>query len=162
MIIVSDTTPLMTLLKCNQLTLLNKMYGTVLIPPAVYSELTENSLYAEEAEIIKNASFLEVRKITNPERVQFLLNSTGLDLGETEAIVLAENTKADLLLMDEVMGRMIAKQMGFTIAGAIGILIAARTEGLISSEEVKAIVNKLRSSGQHIGEPLLKKLLETS
>ena len=162
MIIVSDTTPLMTLLKCNQLTLLNKMYGTVLIPPAVYSELTENSLYAEEAEIIKNASFLEVRKITNPERVQFLLNSTGLDLGETEAIVLAENTKADLLLMDEVMGRMIAKQMGFTIAGAIGILIAARTEGLISSEEVKTIVNKLRSSGQHIGEPLLKKLLETS
>ena len=83
-------------------------------------------------------------------------------MGETEAIVLAENTKADLLLMGEVMGRMIAKQMGFTIAGAIGILIAARTEGLISSEEVKAIVNKLRSSGQHIGEPLLKKLLETS
>ena len=162
MIIVSDTTPLMTLLKCNQLILLNKMYGTVLIPPAVYSELTENSLYAEEAEIIKNADFLEVRKITNPERVQFLLNSTGLDLGETEAIVLAENTKADLLLMDEVMGRMIAKQMGFTIAGAIGILIAARTEGLLSSEEVKTIVDKLRSSGQHIGEPLLKKLLETS
>ena len=56
---------------------------------------------------------------------------------------------------------MIAKEMGFTIAGAIGILIAAKTAGFLSSDEIQIIVTKLRSSGQHIGEPLLKKLLES-
>lgn len=160
MIIVSDTTPLMTLLKCNQLELLNKMYGTVLIPSAVYSELTNNPLYEDEAEIIRNCDFLEVHEISDKARVQMLQNTTGLDLGETEAIVLAENTKADLLLMDEVMGRMVAKEMGFTIAGAIGILIAAKTEGLLSSDEIKTVVELIRESGQHIGESLLKKLLD--
>ena len=161
MIIVSDTTPLMTLLKCDHLDLLKKMYGSVLIPSAVYKELTDNPLYEQEAQIIKNCDFLEIKEITNKARVQTLLNSTGLDLGETEAIVLAETTNADLLLMDEVMGRMIAKEMGFTIAGAIGILIAAKTEGLLSSDEITTTVSKLRSSGQNIGEPLLRKLLES-
>lgn len=160
MIIVSDTTPLMTLLKCNQLELLNKMYGSVLIPSAVYSELTDNPLYEEEAEIIRNCDFLEVREISDKSRVQMLQNSTGLDLGETEAIVLAESINADLLLMDEVMGRMIAKEMGFTIAGAIGILIAAKKAGFLSSDDTRNVVDLIRESGQHIGEPLLKKLLE--
>ena len=162
MIIVSDTTPLMTLLKCDHLDLLKKMYGSVLIPSAVYNELTDNPLYEQEAQIIKDCDFLEVKEITNKERIRTLQSSTGLDLGETEALVLAEITNADLLLMDEVMGRMIAKEMGFTIAGAIGILIAAKTEGLLSSDEIKITVSKLRSSGQHIGEPLLKKLLESN
>ncbi len=161
MIIVSDTTPLMTLLKCDHLDLLKKMYGNVLIPKAVYTELTDNPLYEKEALIVKNCDFLEVKEITNKDRVISLQNSTGLDLGETEALVLAESTKADLLLMDEVMGRMVAKEMGFTIAGAIGILIAAKTEGLLSADEIKTTVSKLRLSGQHIGETLLKKLLES-
>lgn len=150
----------MTLLKCDHLDLLKKMYGNVLIPEAVYTELTDNPNYKQEAQIIKNSDFLEVREITNRERVQFLQSSTGLDLGETEALVLAETTEADLLLMDEVMGRMVAKEMGFTIAGAIGILIAAKTEGFLSSAEILTTVSKLRSSGQHIGEALLKKLSE--
>ena len=162
MIIVSDTTPLMTLLKCDHLDLLKKMYGSVLIPSAVYNELTDNPHYEQEAKIIKDYDFLEVKEITNKERIRTLQNSTGLDLGETEALVLAEITNADLLLMDEVMGRMIAKEMGFTIAGAIGILIAAKTEGFLSADEIKITVSKLRSSGQHIGESLLKKLLESN
>ena len=150
----------MTLLKCNQLDLLKRMYGSVLIPSAVYSELTDNPLYENEAEIIRDCDFLDVREISDKARVKVLQNSTGLDLGETEAIVLAETTKADLLLMDEVMGRMVAKEMGFTIAGAIGILIAAKTEGFLSSDEIKTVVELIRESGQHIGEPLLKKLLD--
>ena len=58
------------------------------------------------------------------------------------------------------MGRMVAKEMGFTIAGAIGILIAAKTEGMLSPDEIKTVVELIRESGQHIGEPLLKKLLD--
>ena len=80
----------------------------------------------------------------------------------TPLMTLLKCDHLDLLLMDEVMGRMIAKEMGFTIAGAIGILIAAKTEGFLSADEIKITVSKLRSSGQHIGESLLKKLLESN
>ena len=48
----------MTLLKCDHLDLLKKMYGSVLIPGAVYAELTDNPLYEQEALIIKNCEFL--------------------------------------------------------------------------------------------------------
>ena len=43
MIVVSDTTPIISLLKAGQLELLRKLYATVLIPTAVYRELTENT-----------------------------------------------------------------------------------------------------------------------
>ena len=49
MIVISDTTPIISLLKVQQLQLLQRLYGTILIPNAVYRELTENPSFAEEA-----------------------------------------------------------------------------------------------------------------
>ena len=55
MIVVSDTTPIISLLKINRLNLLEKSFGKVLIPNAVYEELTADIRFIEEAKIIKNA-----------------------------------------------------------------------------------------------------------
>lgn len=52
MIVVSDTTPLISLLKADALALLESLFGEVTIPDAVYSELTSNPDFADEAEII--------------------------------------------------------------------------------------------------------------
>ena len=59
MIVVSDTTPIISLLKADYLELLEKLYGKVIIPKAVYQELIENPAYEREAEIIKNTEFLK-------------------------------------------------------------------------------------------------------
>ncbi len=56
MIVVSDTTPILSLLKAGKLELLQKLYGTVLIPTAVYRELTENERYAKESKVIKTVA----------------------------------------------------------------------------------------------------------
>ena len=48
MIVISDTTPIISLLKANHLELLEKLYGNVLIPEAVYQELTSNPAYEKE------------------------------------------------------------------------------------------------------------------
>lgn len=56
MIVVSDTTPIISLLKINRLDLLEKAFGEVLIPNAVYEELTADKRFAEEAKMIQNAS----------------------------------------------------------------------------------------------------------
>ena len=58
MIVVSDTTPLISLLKADALSLLESLFGEVLIPDAVYMELTSNPDFADEAGIINHSSFI--------------------------------------------------------------------------------------------------------
>ena len=50
MIVVSDTTPIISFLKINRLDILEKLFGEVLLPEAVYDELTSNQVFLDEAE----------------------------------------------------------------------------------------------------------------
>jgi len=105
MIVVSDTTPIISLMKASRLDLLRELYGKVLIPKAVYRELTENAAFAKEAGIIKDINYLTVVSVENEKSVSVLRNVTGLDAGESEALIMYDEQKADLLLMDEHKGR---------------------------------------------------------
>ena len=146
MIVVSDTTPLISLLKINRLDLLEKLFGKILIPQAVFNELTV------EANQIKNKKFILVKAVNKFESVGILKRAVGLDQGESEAIVLADELKADLLLMDEAKGRKVSVEMGHKIIGTIGILMAAYEEQELTSDEVKDCIDGLQRSGRHIGQ----------
>ena len=69
MIVVSDTTPLITLMKASRLELLEKLFGTVHIPKAVFDELTCNAAFAEEADLIRSSPFIQVVAVRDPSRV---------------------------------------------------------------------------------------------
>ncbi|WP_461878363.1 DNA-binding protein [Fusicatenibacter sp.] len=97
MIVVSDTTPLISLLKINRIDLLEKLFGDVLIPQAVFDELTANERFQLEANRIRQTKFIVVKPVNNPESANILKRATGLDQGESEAIVLTDELKADLL-----------------------------------------------------------------
>ena len=125
MIVVSDTTPLISLLKIKRIGLLEKLFGEVVIPQAVFTELTVDIRFDEEAEVIKNEKFISVKEVSNMASVNILKRATGLDQGESEAIVLSDEIQADILLMDEAKGRKISDQMGIHIMGTIGILMVA-------------------------------------
>ena len=159
MIVISDTTPLISFLKINRLDLLKTLFEIVQIPKSVFAELTENIKYRDEAEIIKNSMFIHVIDDIDENYVSLLRRSAGLDLGESEAIYLADNKKADLLLMDEARGREVASRMGIKIMGTIGILGLAYEVSLISKEEIKQAIDILRDSGRHISERLYEQLL---
>lgn len=105
MIVVSDTTPLISLLKIERLDLLEKLFGEVMIPQAVYDELTVDERFKLEAIQIRQKDFIKVKTINNSESASILKRATGLDQGESEAIVLTDELKADILLMDEAKGR---------------------------------------------------------
>ena len=102
MSVVSDTTPLISLLKINRIDLMEKLFGAVMIPTAVFDELTADKRFQLEANQITQTKFIVVKPVTNPESASVLKRATGLDQGESEAIVLTDELKADLLLMDEV------------------------------------------------------------
>ena len=131
MIVISDTTPVISLLKADRLELLRELYVTVLMPEAVYKELTENPVYIKEAEIIKKTHFLSVARVENTTSVNILRAITGLDAGESEALILYGEQRADLLLMDERKGRSVAKQLNIMFMGTVGILMLAFDKNLL-------------------------------
>ena len=79
MIVVSDTTPLISLLKINRLDLLERLFGKVFIPDAVFHELTVDERFQLEADQIKKKKFIEVKSINHPESASILKRATGLD-----------------------------------------------------------------------------------
>lgn len=160
MIVVSDSTPLISLMKVSQLGILQKLFGEVLIPEAVFSELTSNDAYPEEAALIENSAFVKVVKVSDDKAVSLLQRATGLDRGESEAIVYADDNHADLVLMDEVQGRNVAKGMGLRIMGTVGILINAFREGFLQKTDVVQALNLMKETGRHISDRLIQDALD--
>ena len=132
------------------------MFGEVLIPHAVYTELTDNPDFSDEAEIIRNCSFIKVVTVKEQSAVELLQRATGLDLGESEAIIYADNTKADVLLMDETKGRQVARSMGIYFMGTIGVLLFAYEENVLSGSDAIEILDKLKNANRHISEELFQ------
>lgn len=123
-------------------------------------ELTSNPKFAEEVLAITNSDFIYRVNLEDQKSVTLFKRATGLDIGESEAIILSDNLNADFLLMDEVKGRKIAIQMGIHIMGTVGILLLAYDLGILSAEDIKAIVELLRNSNRHISEKLFKQLID--
>lgn len=159
MIIISDTTPIISLIKINRLDLLEKLFVEVLVPNAVFKELTTNTLFTNEAEIVKKSSFLKVSSVQNQKSLQLLQAVSGLDDGESEAIILADELKSNILLMDERKGRKVAQKLGINITGTIGILIQAYNEGMISDVEVKSYLNQLKNTNIRLSDSLIQQAL---
>lgn len=159
MIVIADTTPIITLLKIGHFDILRDLYKNVHIPRAVFRELTENSDYVDEALAVRRADFLIIRDDISAEKVDLLRRATGLDQGESEAIILADTNETKVLIIDESHGRAVAEQMNIKITGVIGVLIAAYKKNLLSDTQIKESVDVMRQSNRFISETLYKLLL---
>lgn len=157
MIIVSDATPIISLAKIEKLDILGRFYDEVLMPKAVYDEVCRNPAFRAEAEAIQKCVFMKVRTVSRTQSVK-ILRAAGLDLGESEAIVLADTLLDSLLLMDERKGRQIAQNMGIRITGTLGILLKAKNLGMIDT--IKPLLDKLLQENIRIGEALYHSILE--
>jgi len=156
-IVVSDATPIISLAKIDMLDFLGKFYSEVVLPEAVFNEVCSNPVFTDEAETVKNSAFIRVETVSNQQSVK-ILRAAGLDLGESEAIVLADSLSDSLLLMDERKGRQIAQSMGIRIIGTLGILLQAKKQGLI--DKIKPLLDSLIDANIRISENLYNSVLE--
>lgn len=160
MIVISDTTPLISLMKIGKLQLLRELFGEVKIPNAVFSELVSNPSFKNEAMQIQESEFIHKVDVSDRKAVQLIRRATGLDAGESEAIILTDEISGNLLLMDEAKGRTVAKNMGINVMGTIGMLMIAQEKNMLTYEEIVKSIDVLRSSGRHISDKLYNQLLE--
>jgi predicted nucleic acid-binding protein len=138
-LIVSNTSPISNLAKVGQLSLIEALYGRILIPRAVYEELLDERAGETVIAAVKSSTWIEVRFSQNQLLVDEL--RTRINIGEAEAITLADEVKATRLLIDERLGRQAAKDLGLKVTGVLGILLAAKKEALITS--VKPVMDNL-------------------
>ena len=157
-IVVSDTTAITHLAKIGALDLLRKLYVEILIPDAVFTELSKAKKTQPGALQVLNSKWIKVVKINNQSIVNKLTNH--LDLGESEAIALSIELQSDVLIIDEVKGRDIAKKLGRNIIGMIGVLLEAKKKGYIKT--VKPYLDKLRATGFILGEDIYQLALKLS
>jgi hypothetical protein len=155
-IIVCDTSPINNLAAINQLNLLHQLYGTVVIPKAVYQELIAPDFPVAGAIEVQTQGWIQTYQVKNNAVVEALQNE--LDRGEAEAIALALELQADQLLIDERLGRTVAARLNLRFTGILGILIEAKSQTLIS--EVKPMLDALiNQAGFWVTEPLYERVL---
>jgi uncharacterized protein len=121
-IIVSDSSPLITLSRAQQLDLLREFYGQVVIPREVYEEVTVAGAGLPGAEEVRNAPWIHLRPLLSAPSATLKAACSGLGAGERNAIYLALALKADVVLIDEEKARRAAKSAGLEVAGCIAVL----------------------------------------
>lgn len=153
MIVISDTSAITNLAAIQHLHLLPQLYARVTIPEAVYRELVDINPPVPGAIEAQSAAWLEVRQILDRALVDRLQTEARLDFGESEAIALAVELNADLLLIDERRGRAEADRLGLRITGLLGILVEAKCRNLIVA--VKPLMDALIATSEFRVSPIL-------
>lgn len=136
MTVVFDSSALITLARIGRLELLHRMVGTVHVPDAVFEEVVQKGAGRPGSAEVAQADWV---------------------LRPAEAIILAKELVADLLVIDDAAARRIAETEGQLVVGLLGLLIYAKTRGLVP--EVKPLLDEMLASGFFLDESRYHSLL---
>jgi len=152
MIVVADTSPINYLIQIDQVSVLSSLYGRVLIPPAVFQELTHSAALPEVRDwALARPVWLEILTPKSP------LQLPRLDPGESEAIALALESNADVLLIDDHAGRDAAARQGLKVAGTLSVLDDADEAGLLRFDDAVA---RLKETSFRISALVLAEIVQ--
>ena len=163
---VSNTSPVIYLVKIGVLSEIFHLFEKLLIPPHVYEEIKRgHKKHPEEVSIVE--SLIEQKKIRvielNDESTLFakkLIKKTNrLHLGEVAAIALAKQEGVDIILMDDKVGHEIAKLYSLKPLRTTALLLLMLKRGKIKFREFKDLLIKLVTSGYYITADLYENLL---
>ncbi len=158
--VVSDSSPLNYLALLSDFDLLRRIYGTLVIPPAVYSEVVESGVAYPVARAVQAAlgKWISVAVAPDASQVADLQREHRLDPGESEAILVAESLGKLPLLMDERRGVECARSRGLVVIRTPLIYADARILGLVGS--VRAKLDELRANGFHLSDRHYEMIVE--
>lgn len=153
--IVSNSTPLIALAKINRFYLLKDLFHEIIIPKAVYEEVVTSGKGRSGHNELANADWIQCHQVHNHDLVAFLRIS--LDAGESEAIALAREIGADLLLIDDRDGRRVAESVNNAITGTIGLLLRYYRDNI---NEFRDALDDLQAQGFRLNKKEYAKVLK--
>jgi predicted nucleic acid-binding protein len=145
--VVADTSPLIALHQLGHLSLLQRIFGEVYVPPAVARELSPG--------MPELSSWIVVRPLTQPIASEILRASLGA--GESEALSLVLEVRAELVIVDERPARRLALNLGIPVAGTVGVLLRAKQLGFIP--EVRPLLDEIIRRGFRLSPAIREKVL---
>ncbi len=153
--VIVNSTPLIVLCGIGKLDVLQDLYQEIMIPSAVYQEVTaiEDSACMQ----IKNAdSWIHVESIRdNSEKKMY---KAKLHAGEVEVMILAQEQKADLVIIDDNAAKKTAKYLGLTVTGTLGVLLKAKNKGIV--QEVAPLLVEMKRNGFYVDSVIETIVLE--
>jgi predicted nucleic acid-binding protein len=153
-IVVVNTAPIISLSLVSRLHLLRDLYQTVLIPPAVRAEAMKGGSRAIGVAELQQADWIQTVTLQDPRRADLL---SDLDRGEAEVLALAQESRADLVVIDKRLARRHTQRLGIGLTGTLGVLLRAKKQGLVS--EVRPLVEQIHRGGIRLSRLLIEETL---
>jgi len=153
MILIGDSSALISLSYINCLYLLDSMFTEVKVPSSVFKEVVIDN--APESGKLKK--YLQ-DKVIDVYSTNSLIIDFSLGIGEIDSMMLYKKLNADLLLIDDKRARKIANLNNIKTIGSLGILLLAKEKNII--KEVKPLIEDLRKENLHFSDSLLKTILD--
>ena len=159
MIVVSDSSPLITLSKINCFALLEKLFGKVFISSDVHAEVVTAGSGRSGALDISTSQWIEVRRISNPSALASMKAKSAFGIGELSSILLAKELHADLIVVDDLGARKLAQGHGLKVQGCIGVLEASFRKGYLP--DLRHAYLEMLKHGMYVDRQLLNVSLKT-
>ena len=152
--IISNNSPLVALWGLGLLSLLRDLYTEIWIPRAVEREFLRSKKEVRQ-HALNSAPWIKTVDLANPQNAA---DFERLGDGEAEVLALANEHKADLVLIDEKRARQMTQDIGLPVKGTVGILLEAKKKGLV--DLVKPLLTSLKNNGMHLDDSLIAYVLD--
>lgn len=152
---ICNTSPLYYLHVIGKLSLLENLYGRIVTTPEVCEELRAGAEVGESVPNVQTTAWIEVRGMAMPAHLRIIT-----DLGDGEASVIAlglEHPSNSLLIMDDKLGRKIARLRNLRVTGTAGVLLKAKQTGLLS--RLRPVLEDMRVRGFRLHDRVFADLL---
>src|SRR3990167_1153424 len=156
-VVIADASPLIGLWGIDKLSIIFKLFSKVIIPKAVADECLVDPARPGAVAIAKAVRGKKIQIDLSHKSESLSEMLVVLDKGEAHAISLAHALNLPLVI-DEKLGRGIAKELGVKIIGTIGILLLAKQKGII--KKIKPILDELKNGHYFLSDALIKDVLQ--
>ncbi len=156
-LVIVNTSPLLYLYQVDCLELMQQLYGTITVPPAVPQELETGKLQGVDVPEVNSIEWIQIRPVASATIIPAVID---LGQGEAEVIALGLENPGSLLVFDDSLARRIADLYGLKYTGTLGVLVKAKQSGYLST--VAPVINMLRSKGMWLTDKIISDVLRLS
>jgi uncharacterized protein len=156
-IVVSNSSPLITLARIGRLDLLKQLFGRVHIAAEVHQEVVVRGAGRPAADAVHGADWIEIHGAAHAADLAALRTRHALGAGELATILLARELRADLVIIDERAARRLGQAQGVAVMGCVGILERGHNRGLVP--DLRQTYTSLLEHGIRIDRKILEQSL---